>query len=171
MRPISSLCSHWNSTVFLSQFCASVSHVWASGHDLLYTTRGSLTARIMSWQDTGEFTEVSFVWVQPGRERALCPKWTILGAEPLSKRANVACPWLLPLRSAASWRCIWSTVVIKILFVCLFPAVFLACSHTLKDPWFRAICLVTKNKKQGTCSMPVYPLLWVPWPSGAISAF
>jgi hypothetical protein len=83
-------------------------------------------------------------------------------AELLNKRTSMARPWPLPIRSAACWRCIWSTVVIKIPFVCLFPAVFLACSHTLKDSWFSAICLVTKNKKWATCVPPaVSPLaLW-----------
>lgn len=102
-------------------------------------------------KDTGEFTEAPFVCVQPGRERVPCPKWAIPGVELLSTRASVACPWPSLHRSSASWRCIWSTTVaIRILFVCLFPAAFLACCHTCKDPSFRAICLVTKNKKRAS---------------------
>lgn len=39
----------------------------------------------------------------------------------------------------------------------LSSAVFLACSHTPKEPWFRAVYLVTKSKRLATCLVLVFP--------------
>lgn len=41
--------------------------------------------------------------------------------------------------------------------VSLSSAVFLACSHTPKEPWFRAVYLVTKSKRLATCLVLVFP--------------
>lgn len=101
-------------------------------HDLLYTTWGSLAIRVMSWQDTGEFTEAPFVCVQPGEKERCVPDEPFWGWT-FKQESRYGMSLSLPLRPATSWRCVWSTVVIQILFcllVCFLLYFWLVATHS-----------------------------------------
>lgn len=112
---ISSLYSQWNPTMFLSHFCFSTLHVGASGHGLHYTTWVLIDCKSYEltrhWWIHGRAICLWVVWERNSPVSQMSHTWG--QAEPLRKRANIACPWALPLKSAASWRCIWATMVVQ----------------------------------------------------------
>lgn len=101
-----------------------------------------------SWQEAGEITGWSeaicffIVWAHPGESK---PLLSSLEPVPLGMGAReVSIPCLLALRFTAN-RCI------------LRPLCggdrnsFFHWSHSLEDPWFRAILLLTESEEQHTC--------------------